>query len=107
MVRGAITNDTNPWPVISPILEGRCQPPQSVYAADVAVVAKTWTALTDDQRALLHLLSRFALSPAQAKRWFDRRMRQGTVRAPVDKLQISRIRTASPNSTLATPRSIR
>jgi len=88
MVRGAITNDTDPWPVISPILEGRCQPPQSVYAADVAVVAKTWTALTDDQRALLHLLSRFALSPAQAKRWFDRRMRQGTVRAPVDELQI-------------------
>ncbi len=88
MASGDIPGEADPWPVVASIIEGRRQPPQAAYAADIAAVAKTWISLSDDQRSLLHLLSRFAISPAQAERWFDRRARQGAVRSPIDDLQI-------------------
>lgn len=89
MATGAISPDADPWPLIGSIIEGKAPPPQKAYAADLAAVAKTWISLSADQRALTHLLSRFALSRPQAERWLDRRIREsGAVRSPIDEREI-------------------
>jgi hypothetical protein len=80
---GALRADDDPWPLFDAILRGRTDPPKRAYAGDVAAVAGTWAGLSEERRALLHLLSRFALSPAQATRWFDSRQRAEAVRTPV------------------------
>ena len=74
----------DPWIILNAILRGKRLPPQGAYKADVEAVAATWTALSDERRALLHLLSRFALSPQQARRWFDPRERKKATRGQVD-----------------------
>ena len=85
LAAGTLSSDGDPWPLIGSIIEGNTEPPQKAYAADLASIAKTWVSLSDDQRRLAHLLSRFALSRPQAERWFDRRKRQsGALRSPVD-----------------------
>jgi len=68
---GAVASDTDPWPLIDAILRGEEDPPKHVYAGDVDAVRSTWAKLTPERRALLDLLSRFALTPKQAKRWFE------------------------------------
>ncbi|RAI71188.1 hypothetical protein DOZ80_04895 [Pseudomonas fluorescens] len=68
---GAFASDTDPWPVVDAILRGNKKPPQPAYAEDIKAVHDTWTNLLDERKALLKLLSRFALTSAQAKRWFD------------------------------------
>ena len=45
--------------------------PQPAYADDLKAIRETWTSLANERRALLKLLSRFALTSAQALRWFD------------------------------------
>ena len=45
--------------------------PQAAYDADLGAVRDTWINLPEERRALLQLLSRFALTAAQARRWFD------------------------------------
>jgi hypothetical protein len=50
------------------IIRGSKKPPQAAYAADLAAVRKTWTTLSPERRELLFLLSRFSLSPDQARR---------------------------------------
>lgn len=72
---GAIARDANPWPAVDSILRGEANPPQAAYGSDVEAVRATWAKLTEERRALVELLSRFALSPGQAKRWFDERLR--------------------------------
>ncbi|WP_437991311.1 AAA family ATPase [Sorangium sp. So ce145] len=67
----AVARDADPWPAVDAILRGKKKPPQRAYAPDLEAVRETWTNLTDEQRDLLRLLSRFALTPAQAKRWYD------------------------------------
>lgn len=68
---GAVGRDEDPWPHIDALLRGQTRPPQPTYDADLKAVRDTWLNLADERRALLKLLSRFALTPAQASRWFD------------------------------------
>jgi hypothetical protein len=66
-----VRRDADPWPVVDAILRGTRKPPQPAYAADLKATRDTWVGLSDERRALLKLLSRFALTSAQAARWFD------------------------------------
>lgn len=75
--------DVDPWPTVDALLRGDREPPSSAYAADLASVRPTWGKLTQPRRALLELLSRFALSPNQAKRWFDHKRRSAAASVAV------------------------
>ena len=66
-----LSTDANPWPVVDAILQGKREPPQTAYEADLKAVRDTWINLPEERRDLLKLLSRFALTAAQADRWFD------------------------------------
>jgi hypothetical protein len=79
----AIGPDDDPWPVLDAILRGKRKPPQPAYAADLKAVQKTWDSLTKERRDLLKLLSRFDLTLAQAKRWFDPVIRAKATRCQV------------------------
>ena len=59
---GYVTANADPWPFVDAMLRGEVDPPQPAYTADVQAVLGTWAKLTDERRALLQLLSRFALS---------------------------------------------
>lgn len=80
---GTVATDDDPWPVTAAILEGRQEPPKPAYKADLAAVAGTWAKLPPQRRAVLQLLSRFALSPAQALRLFDPHERDAAFTAGV------------------------
>ncbi|MCD2514723.1 AAA family ATPase [Massilia sp. G4R7] len=67
--------DADPWPTVDAILRGKQKPPQPAYSDDLEAIRETWTSLPDERRALLKLLSRFALTSAQALRWFDQKER--------------------------------
>ena len=84
LANGTVALGEDPWPVLDVILRGTKAPPQNAYKPDVEAVAATWTALSNERRALLNLLSRFDLSPAQATRWFDAKKRQRATRGLVD-----------------------
>ena len=71
LASGAVASDEDPWPHVDALLRGTIKPPQSVYDADLQAVRDTWVNLPEERRVLLKLLSRFALTPAQAARWFD------------------------------------
>lgn len=81
---GKLGSLDDPWPVLDAIMRGQVDPPKKAYAADVKAAAGTWKNLSDERRALLKLLSRFSLSAAQARRWFDRAERNKATRAVVD-----------------------
>lgn len=68
---GTVKTDADPWPTVDAILRGKQKPPQHAYAEDLKAIRETWMDLPDDRRALLKLLSRFALTSEQALRWFD------------------------------------
>jgi len=68
---GAVKSDDDPWPLVDAILRGQQRPPQPAYQADLAAVRRTWANLSNERRDLLKLLSRFGLTTAQARRWFD------------------------------------
>ena len=70
-----ISPEDDPWPVVDSILRGDREPPQPAYSGDLAAVRNTWLAISDERKALLALLSRFSLTPAQARRWYDPEMR--------------------------------
>lgn len=78
-----VASDADPWPLVDKILRGKKKPPQQAYQADLETVRDTWTNLSDERRALALLLSRFALSPAQALRWFDQTERAKATSAKV------------------------
>jgi len=80
--------NADPWPFVDAMLRGEVEPPQRAYAADVAAVRATWAKLTDERRALLQLLSRFALSPDQARRWFEVARRNAATTEPVSDREI-------------------
>lgn len=85
---GKITPNDDPWLVLDAILLGKEKPPQPAYTADIQTVSKTWKALSDERRTLLKLLSRFSLSPDQARRWFEPTLRAKAVRTPVADAEI-------------------
>jgi AAA domain len=72
---GAFKTDDNPWLIVDAILRGKRKPPRPEYKADLEAVRKTWTSLSKERQGLLELLSRFDLTPIQAKRWFDPEIR--------------------------------
>ena len=88
MAREVIRPNDDPWTTIDLILRGNKSPPQSAYAADIKAVANTWIGLSDERRALLRLLSRMSLSPAQARRWFEPSRRKSSSRYPVSDVAI-------------------
>ena len=67
---GIVAPNDNPWPIIDSIIRGDRKPPQAAYENDLKIVRKTWSSLLPQRKELLHLLSRFSLSPDQARRWF-------------------------------------
>jgi hypothetical protein len=85
---GRFAPDANPWPLVDGILRGRVDPPHPAYAGDLAAVRMTWESLPEPRRELLHLLSRFALSPDQARRWFDPARRARSVSTAVTDTEI-------------------
>lgn len=66
-----VKSDADPWPVIDDIFLGEKKPPQAAYAEDLKAARATWSGLSEERLSLLKLLSRFALTSAQALRWFD------------------------------------
>ena len=66
-----VASDDDPWPTVDAMIQGKRNPPQDAYAEDIRTVRDTWINLPEERRALLKLLSRFALTPVQARRWFD------------------------------------
>ncbi|WP_186207349.1 ATP-dependent DNA helicase [Burkholderia gladioli] len=66
----AVKADDDPWPTVDAMFRGSQKPPQRAYADDLKAIRETWVQLGDERRALLQLLSRFSLTPAQASRWF-------------------------------------
>lgn len=68
-----IKSGEDPWPLVEALLTGRAAPPASEYAADIAQVRSQWKVVENkpERKALLQLLSRFALTPEQAKRWYS------------------------------------
>ena len=76
---GVVESADDPWLTIDSMIRGDRTPPQMAYADDIQSVRDTWINLPEERRALLKLLSRFALTPAQANRWFNPEKRaQGT-----------------------------
>lgn len=84
LASGAIKANDDPWPLLDAILRGRHQPPQKAYKGDIDAVAATWDGLSGERRSLLTLLSRFELSPLQAKRWFIQKERDKATRGQVN-----------------------
>ncbi len=78
----------DPWPVLDAILRWKKPAPQTAYNADLSAVRSTWEKLPEERRALLKLLSRFNLSPAQATRWFDIDKRADSTRSRIDDASI-------------------
>jgi hypothetical protein len=68
---GHVASDADPWPFVDALLRGETEPPQTAYGADLEAVRANWAKLTEERRSLLELLSRFALDPNQATRWFE------------------------------------
>ena len=81
--RERIGAGADPWPEVDAVLRGRAAPPQAVYEADIAAVRDTWQGMARERRQLLKLLSRFDLTPKQARRWFERGLRKLGTTVPV------------------------
>lgn len=80
---GQLTPDDDPWPLIADLFAGEKKPPHKSYAAELKATAGAWAGLTPDEKELLLLLSRFDLTPKQAKRWFDPRKRAYVAQADI------------------------
>ena len=70
----------DPWRAAGRVLEGRTKPPAGRFAADIDAFASQWVGLVNDKvrYGLAKVLSRIALTPAQALRWWDRAKRSDT-----------------------------
>lgn len=85
---GKVKSEDDPWPVVDAILRGKEKPPLAAYNADLEAVRKTWANLTKERRNLLLLLSRFDLTPNQAKRLFDAAERAKSTLTPISDEEI-------------------
>ncbi|MDP9605546.1 UNVERIFIED_ORG: hypothetical protein J2W38_005360 [Variovorax paradoxus] len=70
----------DPWQAISGVLEGRTAPPEGRFRKDIDAFASQWATLVEDKKrvVLARSLSRMAVTPAQAARWWDRAKRMDT-----------------------------
>lgn len=83
-----VNPDDDPWPHMDGLLRGSIEPPQKAYKPDLEAVRAKWVKLPEERRALLRLLSRFALTPMQAKRWFEASKRNQATTSPVSDAEI-------------------
>ena len=91
LASGSVAPDEDPWPLVDALFRGKEDPPQPAYRDDLAAVRETWINLPDERRALLKLLSRFALTTSQARRWFDpqKRDKGTTVRVSDEEILVN------------------
>jgi AAA domain/UvrD-like helicase C-terminal domain len=80
--------DEDPWHLLDSLIRGDSEPPRPEYQADLAAVRNTWVVMGQKRRRLLQLLSRFDLTPAQAKRWFEMRRRVSATSRSVDDAEL-------------------
>lgn len=73
---GLVRPGDNPWDTVDAILRGAVRPPADVYDVHLPPVRQVWASLPEPRRALLHLLSRFDLSPEQLRRWYEPSLRE-------------------------------
>ena len=73
--QGRLRDDGDPWPMVDSLIRGDREPPRKEYVADLGAVRNTWINMGHRRRRLLELLSRFNLTPPQARRWFESRLR--------------------------------
>jgi hypothetical protein len=85
---GDLAPAADPWALLDDLLAGRQAPPSPVYAADLAAVGPTWAALPEPRRALVRLLSRFAITSRAAVRWLDPAKRDAGTRGAVTDLDL-------------------
>lgn len=80
----------NPWEAVTPVLQGNIAPPSGRFKADIEAFRSRWTALLADgkKHALAKTLSRMALTPAQALRWWDHAKREDAAGALVSDEEI-------------------
>lgn len=60
----------DPWPLVDEVLRDSSRLPPELARGIGPTVARLWTGLPEERRALLQLLARFELSADQARRWF-------------------------------------
>jgi hypothetical protein len=72
----AMQADKDPWQVLNDLFQGKGKPPDKAFAPDIQATAPTWLGLPPGRRKLLELLSRFDLTPAQAKRVWEESKRR-------------------------------
>jgi len=82
LASGAVGPLADPWPLLDSMLRGQVPVPHA-YAGELAAVQNTYAGLSDERRQLLRLLSRFALTNEQARRWWNSKERARAVRQPV------------------------
>lgn len=85
---GAIANGSDPWSVVDGLFSGKLKAPHPAYQGSIKDMAATWRSLPDDRRSLLQLISRFALTPDQAKRWYEPTKRSKSTTSPVSDIDI-------------------
>lgn len=82
---GALRSDAEPWSVLDELFAGKRKAPDKAFTPDIEATAPTWLGLPPTRRKLFHLLSRFDLTPTQAKRiWEDSKRRAGFAKATSD-----------------------
>lgn len=67
---GMLKTDDDPWPLVDRLFAGEAEPPKKAYAAHFKALKNTWARMPENRRELARLLSRFALTADQARRWF-------------------------------------
>ena len=68
---GMLGENEDPWPLVEKLMDGSISPPSSAYAGNLDAIRTTWKSLPKTRRNLLHLISRFSLTPKQAQRWYQ------------------------------------
>lgn len=68
---GHLRPHSDPWPFLEHIFRGKSKPPNAAFMPDITANAPTFLGLSSSRRTLLSLLSRFDLTPEQAKRTWD------------------------------------
>lgn len=66
-----IAEKGDPWDIVEAALRDPASVPVDVSDAFTPSLCHKWTAIPEERRALLKLLSRFDLSAAQAERWYE------------------------------------
>lgn len=79
---GALEAEKDPWPVFDKLFQGKAKAPDNAFTPDIQATAPTWLGLPPGRRKLLELLSRFDLTPAQAKRVWEESRRRAAFTTP-------------------------